>query len=241
MRAMNRLLGVAAIIAAVLAVPMATAQVGNGDGVTPARIATGAAGGTGVANVGKTITLGGNLTTVGAFATILRSTAATDITLPTTGTLATTAATLAKASNLSDLASAPTARANLGGLVQYQRYDFVSPAAIAAATTVYLNGATSNASEGGAVWVAPTAGVIYEMAALCDTAPGAGKSTVATVRVNGADTAATITASGASAFGTVITGQAIAVAQYQSISLKIATGAGAASATWRGYILFKPN
>ena len=47
-------------------------------------------GGTGVANTGKTITLGGNLTTSGAFATILRSTAATDITLPTSGTLLTT-------------------------------------------------------------------------------------------------------------------------------------------------------
>ena len=48
-------------------------------------------GGTGVANTGKTITLGGNLTTAGAFATILRSTAGTDITLPTTGTLSTLA------------------------------------------------------------------------------------------------------------------------------------------------------
>jgi trimeric autotransporter adhesin len=49
----------------------------------------GANGGTGVDNTGKTITLGGNLTTSGAFATTLTSTGATSVTLPTTGTLAT--------------------------------------------------------------------------------------------------------------------------------------------------------
>lgn len=48
-------------------------------------------GGTGVANSGKTITLGGNLTTAGAFATTLTATGTTTVTLPTTGTLATLA------------------------------------------------------------------------------------------------------------------------------------------------------
>jgi hypothetical protein len=48
-------------------------------------------GGTGVNNSGKTITLGGNLTTSGAFATTLTTTAATNVTLPITGTLATLA------------------------------------------------------------------------------------------------------------------------------------------------------
>lgn len=48
-------------------------------------------GGTGVANTGKTITLGGDLTTSGAFSTTLTVTAATAVTLPTTGTLATLA------------------------------------------------------------------------------------------------------------------------------------------------------
>ena len=47
-------------------------------------------GGTGVANdANKTITLGGALITDGAFATTIRSTATTDITLPTNGTIAT--------------------------------------------------------------------------------------------------------------------------------------------------------
>lgn len=53
----------------------------------------GANGGTGVNNGSRTITLGGNLTTSGAFATTLTSTAATNITLPTAGTLATLAGT----------------------------------------------------------------------------------------------------------------------------------------------------
>ncbi len=48
-------------------------------------------GGTGVNNGSSTITLGGNLTTSGAFALTLTQTASTNITLPTTGTLATLA------------------------------------------------------------------------------------------------------------------------------------------------------
>lgn len=49
-----------------------------------------ARGGTGVSNTG-TITLGGNLTTAGAFTLTLTLTANTNVTLPTTGTLATIA------------------------------------------------------------------------------------------------------------------------------------------------------
>lgn len=47
-------------------------------------------GGTGVNNAGKTITLGGNLTTSGAHTTTLTTTGNTNVTLPTSGTLATT-------------------------------------------------------------------------------------------------------------------------------------------------------
>lgn len=54
-------------------------------------IVLGVNGGTGVANTGKTITLGGNLTTSGAFAITLTATGTTTVTLPTTGTLATLA------------------------------------------------------------------------------------------------------------------------------------------------------
>lgn len=53
-------------------------------------VLNGANGGTGVANTGKSITLGGNLTTSGAFSTTLTVTGNTNVTLPTSGTLVTT-------------------------------------------------------------------------------------------------------------------------------------------------------
>ena len=58
-----------------------------GTGTWQGGVIAGAYGGTGVANTGKTITLGGNLTTSGNFALTLTTTAATSVTLPTTGTL----------------------------------------------------------------------------------------------------------------------------------------------------------
>lgn len=58
-------------------------------GTWNAGIIAGTYGGTGVNNNGKTITLGGNLTTSGSFTTTLTATGNTNVTLPTTGTLAT--------------------------------------------------------------------------------------------------------------------------------------------------------
>lgn len=57
-------------------------------------ILPGANGGTGVANTGKTITLGGNLTTTPANAITFTTTGATNVTLPTSGTLSTTTGTV---------------------------------------------------------------------------------------------------------------------------------------------------
>lgn len=54
-----------------------------------AGILSGALGGTGVANTGKTLTIGGNWTHTGAHTVSLTTTANTALTLPTTGTLAT--------------------------------------------------------------------------------------------------------------------------------------------------------
>jgi hypothetical protein len=56
-------------------------------GIWNATTIAGANGGTGVANTGKTITLGGNLTTSGAFSTTITSSGTTTVTLPTTGLL----------------------------------------------------------------------------------------------------------------------------------------------------------
>lgn len=59
-------------------------------GAVGSSILAGANGGTGVANTGKTITLGGNLTTSGAFSATFTLTGDTNVTFPTSGTLATT-------------------------------------------------------------------------------------------------------------------------------------------------------
>lgn len=67
--------------------------VGSGTLTLSGGILVGANGGTGVANTGKTLTLGGNLTTSGAFATTLTVTGATNVTFPTSGTLVNSAVT----------------------------------------------------------------------------------------------------------------------------------------------------
>jgi hypothetical protein len=66
-----------------------TPSTGTSGAVTLGGILNGASGGTGIDNTGKTITLGGNLITSGAFNTTLAVTADTSVTLPTSGTLAT--------------------------------------------------------------------------------------------------------------------------------------------------------
>jgi hypothetical protein len=62
-------------------------------GTWNASVIAGQYGGTGVANTGKTITIGGNFTTSGAHTTTLTTSGNTSVTLPTTGTLATLAGT----------------------------------------------------------------------------------------------------------------------------------------------------
>ena len=64
-----------------------------GTGTWQGSVVAGQYGGTGVANTGKTITIGGNFTTSGAHTTTLTTTGNTSVTLPTTGTLATLAGT----------------------------------------------------------------------------------------------------------------------------------------------------
>jgi hypothetical protein len=64
-----------------------------GTGTWQGGVVAGQYGGTGVANTGKTITIGGNFTHTGAHTLGLTTTANTSVTLPTTGTLATLAGT----------------------------------------------------------------------------------------------------------------------------------------------------
>lgn len=76
-------------------------------------------GGTGVNNGSKTITLGGSLTTSGAFDTTLTVTAATSVTLPTTGTLATLAGTEALSNKTITLSSFSGTTITASGLVTF--------------------------------------------------------------------------------------------------------------------------
>lgn len=83
-------------------------------------IVLGANGGTGIANTGKTITLGGNLTTVGAFATTLTATNTTNITLPVAGTLAITGAnTFTAAQTISVAGSTTVGQLTIGGTTNH--------------------------------------------------------------------------------------------------------------------------
>jgi hypothetical protein len=89
---------------------------GDGSGITAlnannvsAGVLAGAQGGTGVSNSGKTITLGGNLETTGAFNTTFAQGASVTLTLPTTSS------TLATTGNLSQFAS--TTSAQLAGII----------------------------------------------------------------------------------------------------------------------------
>ena len=82
---------------------LASVAGGNFNGSQITGIVQGANGGTGIDNTGKTITLGGNISTDAALTTTgvsgsgsaitLKTTAATNVTLPTTGTIATLAGT----------------------------------------------------------------------------------------------------------------------------------------------------
>jgi hypothetical protein len=67
-------------------------------GIWDASVITGQYGGTGAANVGKTIILGGNLTTSGAYASTFTMTGTTNVTFPTSGTLSTTVGTVTSVS-----------------------------------------------------------------------------------------------------------------------------------------------
>jgi len=79
---------------------------------------SGERGGTGVNNTGKTITLGGSLTTAGAFDATFTMTGATSVTFPTSGTLATVAATVTSITGTADqvLANGTSGSAEFGAV-----------------------------------------------------------------------------------------------------------------------------
>ena len=96
-------------------------------------------GGTGVNNSGKTITLGGNLTTSGTYSTGLSVTANTTLTLPTSGILATTSNKLSAfaATSSSELAGVMSDETGSGALVFATSPTLVTPVlGVATATSV---------------------------------------------------------------------------------------------------------
>lgn len=94
-------------------------------------------GGTGVANTGKTVTLGGNLTTSGAFALILTLSGSTNVTLPTSGTLLTSAGAV---TSLSGTANQITASAATGAVT------LSLPATITGPTSITIGNQVLNAN-----------------------------------------------------------------------------------------------
>lgn len=93
-----------------------------GTGVWNGTAVAGQYGGTGVNNSGKTITLGGNLTTSGANNVTLTTSGSTNVTLPTTGTLSTLAGSEAltnKSVNGVTLTSGGSSTAYLNGAGAY--------------------------------------------------------------------------------------------------------------------------
>jgi len=191
-------------------------------------IVAGQYGGTGVNNSGKTITLGGNLTTSGAFSTTLTATANTTLTLPVTGTLATLAGTEALTNKT---VNGLTITSTTGTLT------IVSGGTLATAgafSTTLTSTAATNVTL-------PTTGTLATLAG----AESLSNKTITASSFAGSVAATTLSASGAVTFtgttdatalgtaGVVLSG-GLSVAKAMYVGTNI-TGAGAATSTIDGF------
>lgn len=124
-------------------------------------------GGTGVNNGSSTITLGGNLTVAGAFASTFTMTGPTNVTFPTSGTLATTASFPTLPLSLSNGGTAASLTANNGGIF----YSTASAGAIlsgtATARQVLLSGSSTAPAWSSATYPSSTTinQILYSSAA----------------------------------------------------------------------------
>ena len=108
-------------------------------------------GGTGVNNGASTITLGGSLTTSGAFSSTFTMTGATSVTFPTSGTLATTASIPSLPLSLANGGTNASLTASNGGIVYSGASAFAVLAGTATAGQVLQSGASGAPS-----WSTPT-------------------------------------------------------------------------------------
>jgi hypothetical protein len=114
---------------------------GNAANVTG--VVAGANGGTGVANSGKTFTMGGNFTLAGSFNSTFTMTGATTVTFPTSGKLLSDAAVVTIAQGGTGSNVAGTALANLGGMPS----SVFTPGALAEVGRYFDFHGTSNAND----------------------------------------------------------------------------------------------
>ena len=179
----------------------------------------GAYGGTGVANTGKTITIGGNFSTIGAHTTALTTTANTTLTLPVTGTLATLAGT-ETFTNKTLTAPVIATIVNSGTLTLPTSTDTL----VGRATTDTLTNKTIT-------------GAVITTGSINNTPIGASTANTGAFTTLAASGAVTFTATtDASALGTaaaVLTG-GLSVAKSMFVGINI-TGAGAGTSTLDGF------
>lgn len=126
-------------------------------GVWNGTVITGTYGGTGVNNGASTITLGGNLTTSGAFASTFTMTGATNVTFPTSGTLLTSSGAVTSITGTTNqvVASAATGAVTLSlpqsiattSAVQFNSVRFNTPNAMLDANGATLAAINSIASS----------------------------------------------------------------------------------------------
>ena len=190
-----------------------------GTGTWQGSVIDGAYGGTGVANTGKTITIGGNLTTSGAHTTTLTTTANTTLTLPVTGTLATLAGT-ETFTNKTLTAPVIATIVNSGTLTLPTSTDTL----VGRATTDTLTNKTIT-------------GAIITTGSINNTPIGASTTNTGAFTTLAASGAVTLTsATDASALGTaaVVLSGGLSVAKSMFVGINI-TGAGAGTSTLDGF------
>ena len=115
-------------------------------GVWNGSLITGTYGGTGVNNGSKTITLGGNMTTSGAFAVTFTLTGTTSITVPISGTLATLAGTETYTNKRITL-RVGTETTNTATSINTDNYDEWTITALASANTISTTGTPTDGQK----------------------------------------------------------------------------------------------